>query len=112
MSGEASFSRFHFMRIFKTTYGKTPHQYLTWVRIERAKLLLKTDMSVSNVCFSVGFESVSTFTTLFKKLVGKTPAYFQQIQAERKRQIAEAPLRFVPGCFAEKSGWKNNSNIQ
>jgi AraC-like DNA-binding protein len=112
ISGEAAFSKFHFMRVFKVTYGKTPHQYLTWVRIQRAKQLLKTGMPVADVCFAVGFESVSTFTTLFKKVVFETPARYQQIHAERTRQMAEVPLKFIPNCFAEKNGWSNNSNIQ
>ena len=57
ISDEASFSKFHFIRLFKRIYGKTPHQYLTVVRIEKAKQLLQ-DKPISEVCFSVGFDSL------------------------------------------------------
>ena len=50
MADEATFSKFHFIRLFKTTYGKSPHQYLTSVRIENAKLLLQTDITVTETC--------------------------------------------------------------
>jgi AraC-like DNA-binding protein len=112
ISGEAFFSKFHFLRIFKSAYGKTPHQYLTGVRIAQAKLLLQTGQSVAEVCFAVGFDSVSTFTTLFKRLVRQTPALYQQTQAERQRQLKATPLKYIPNCFAEKNGWVNNRNFQ
>ena len=46
IADEAYFSKFHFIRLFKTIYNKTPHQYLTIVRIEKAKMLLKTAVPV------------------------------------------------------------------
>src|SRR5689334_15724931 len=67
IADEAFFSKFHFIRLFKTTYGKTPHQYLTAVRIDHARLLLQNNNSVSETCFAVGFESLTSFTGLFKK---------------------------------------------
>src|ERR1051326_1608859 len=77
IANEASFSKFHFIRLFKSIYGKTPHQYLTNVRIENAKILLAKQFSVTEVCFSVGFDSVTSFTALFKKIVGMIPSAFQ-----------------------------------
>ena len=105
IADEAFFSKFHFMRLFKTTYGKTPHQYLTWVRIENAKLLLQTSIPVADVCFSVGFDSVSSFTGLFKRTTTMTPSVYQQQQLKRKKEISDEPLKFIPNCFAEKKGW-------
>lgn len=59
ISDEAFFSKFHFIRLFKTIYGKTPHQYLTFVRIEKAQQILKQEgNSVSEACTSVGFDSL------------------------------------------------------
>lgn len=75
---EASFSKFHFIRLFKLIYGQTPYQYLTMVRIKNAKLLLKSGKNITNTCFSVGFDSTSSFTGLFKKLTGSTPSKFQK----------------------------------
>ena len=106
IADEAFFSKFHFIRLFHSIYGKTPHQYLSSVRIGQAKLLLATDMSAANVCYAVGFESVTSFTGLFKRVVGQTPAAYQQIQHRRQAEIASAPLKFIPNCFAEKKGWK------
>jgi AraC-like DNA-binding protein len=105
ISDEAYFSKFHFIRLFKKIYGKTPHQYLTFVRIEKAMLLLKTGKPVSEVCYSVGFESLSSFSGLFKRIVGVTPIAFLIRQQHINSQILKAPLKFVPGCFASQHGW-------
>ena len=109
---EALFSKFHFIRLFKSIYGKTPHQYLIHVRIENAKLLLQSRMSISDVCYAVGFTSISSFTGLFRKIVGQTPSSFQVQQHKWLAEIAEMPLKFIPNCFAEKKGWSKNSNFQ
>lgn len=105
IAGEAAFSKFHFIRLFKMAYGKTPHQYLTQVRIDRAKLLLQGESSISDVCFSVGFDGISSFTHLFKRITNLTPSAYQQQQHQRRQQMAEAPLKFIPGCFAQQKGW-------
>jgi AraC-like DNA-binding protein len=112
IAGEACFSKFHFIRLFKQTYGKTPHQYLISVRISRAKLFLESNQAISEVCFNVGFESISSFTGLFKKWVGQTPSDYQIAQLTRKIEINNHPLKFIPNCFAEQNGWKKNSNFQ
>ena len=105
IADEAYFSKFHFIRLFKNIYGKTPHQYLTAVRIEKALLLLQTNKAVSEVCFSVGFESVSSFGSLFKRIVGVTPSAFMEEQQQMKIQIVKTPLKFIPGCFIYQNGW-------
>ena len=105
ISNEAFFSKFHFIRLFKTIYNKTPHKYLTFVRIENAKELLKKNNSVAEVCYAVGFDSISSFTGLFKRMVGITPAIYQQQQAKRKADIARSPLKYIPNCYAENKGW-------
>ena len=112
IADEAYFSKFHFVRLFKKIYGKTPHQYLTFVRIENAKKLLQTDISVSHVCFAIGFDSISSFTALFKKMTGLTPSACQLQQKIRRSEIAKRPLYFVPNCFAQTHGWIKNSNFQ
>src|SRR5882757_2587370 len=94
IADEAFFSKFHFIRLFKMAYGKTPHQYLTAVRIENAKLLLQTGTSVTGVCFAAGFESVSSFVGLFKRTVHLTPSSYQQQQLLRKKEISKDPLKF------------------
>jgi len=112
IADEAYFSKFHFIRLFKSIYNKTPHQYLIQVRIEKAKLLLSSDIPVTEVCFAVGISSMSSFSGLFKKLVGISPSQYQSVQQQRKAAIAEQPLNFIPNCFAENKGWTKNSNFQ
>ncbi|HNP47883.1 MAG TPA: AraC family transcriptional regulator [Bacteroidia bacterium] len=112
IADEAFFSKFHFTRLFKTVYGITPHQYLTGVRVEHAKLLLQTDIAIADVCYQVGFESTASFTTLFKKSVGTTPAAFRDHYRIRQEEISRTPLNFIPNCFAESKGWTKISNFQ
>lgn len=112
ISDEALFSKFHFIRLFKSIYGKTPHQYLTKVRLEKAQELLQQNHSVTDVCFQVGFESLSSFTGLFKRIVRSTPSVYQRQFQERQQQIKEAPLHFIPNCWAENKGWTKNSNFK
>jgi len=71
-------SKFHLLRLFKKYYGQTPKQYLIDKRIEKSKEYLKNGMTVSQTCYSVGFESPSSFCTLFKSKIGLTPTEFQK----------------------------------
>lgn len=105
IANEALFSKFHFLRLFKKVYGKSPHQYLKTVRIEKAMHLLRAGSSVSETCHAVGFESLSSFSGLFKRIVGLSPSSYWQQQQEMKAMIHQKPLNYIPGCFAEKKGW-------
>lgn len=105
ISDEAYFSKFHFIRLFKKIYGKTPHQYLTFVRIGKAIQLLQANISVTEVCYAVGFETLSSFGSLFKRTVGRTPSAFQEEQQQIRQQILDSPLKFIPGCFAHQHRW-------
>jgi AraC-like DNA-binding protein len=71
-------SKFHLLRLFKKYYGQTPQQYLTDKRIEISKKNLQNGMTVTDTCFSVGFECPSSFSTLFKNKTGLTPIQFQK----------------------------------
>src|SRR5215203_866139 len=75
LADEACFSKFHFLRLFKKTYNKTPYQYLSERRIQKAKEKLRdSDTSLIEVCESVGFESKTSFSLKFKEYTGTTPA--------------------------------------
>ena len=108
IADEAYFSKFHFIRLFKKAYNQTPHHYLTSVRIQRAKELLRSACSVIDVCYAVGFESVSSFTALFKRTTGLTPSAFQLQQQLLRLEISRMPLKFIPGCFANPKNRKSN----
>ena len=112
IADEAYFSKFHFIRLFKTIYGKTPHQYLTKVRIENAKELLQKENSVTDTCFSVGFDSISSFSGLFRHYTKFSPSAYQQEYKKRQELIKKVPLQFIPNCFAEQKGWTRKSNFQ
>jgi AraC-like DNA-binding protein len=105
ISEEAHFSKFHFIRLFKKIYGSSPHQYLTTVRIEKARQLLRLNTSVTETCFSVGFHSISSFTALFKKYSGISPSHYLQQHQQYLFALKSKPLMFIPGCFASKKGW-------
>lgn len=112
IADEAFFSKFHFIRIFKKTYGKTPHQYLIYVRMERSKLFLKNEITVSEACYAVGFDSISSFTGLFKRMTGQTPSAYRQHWLNKKQELKTIPLKHIPNCFAEMNGWIKKSNFQ
>lgn len=71
-------SKFHLLRLFKRYYGQTPKQYLIDKRIEQAKALLAKGTGITDTCFEIGFDSPSSFSTLFKARVGLTPSEFQK----------------------------------
>ena len=108
----AYFSRYHFIRAFRRTFYETPHQYLTRKRIEKAKeLLALSDLSVTEICFTVGFESLGSFSMLFHRAVGWSPSvYRERVLAQR-----QAPYKFIPNCFVVMYGLQppaKSSNFQ
>jgi AraC-like DNA-binding protein len=78
MARAAGLSRAHFSREFRGAFGETPHAYLLTRRLERAAALLRTtDHSVAEICFSVGLQSVGSFTTSFKRTYGMSPTAYR-----------------------------------
>jgi transcriptional regulator GlxA family with amidase domain len=68
----------HLSRSFKAAYGESPYAYLMTRRIERAMALLRRDdLSVTEVCFTVGCSSLGTFSTRFTELVGMPPSTYR-----------------------------------
>ena len=66
--------------IFKEEVGYTPHEYITMLRINRAKELLKsTDFPMSEIALRVGYEYPTSFTAVFQKKVGVTPREFRKM---------------------------------
>ncbi|HKC90097.1 MAG: helix-turn-helix transcriptional regulator [Chloroflexi bacterium] len=91
---EAGYSRFHFVRAFRATYGQTPRDYLSGRRVERARELLRTaNLTVTEVCFLVGFSSLGSFSARFKEEVGVSPSRY------RDRAVRRGGAPPIPGCF-------------
>jgi len=78
LAGAAGLSRAHFSREFRRAFGESPHAYLLTRRLERAAALLRTtDRSVADICFSVGLQSVGSFTTSFTRIYGVSPTAYR-----------------------------------
>jgi AraC-like DNA-binding protein len=83
-------SEAHFIRTFKATFGETPHRYLQRRRVERAMFMLReTDLSVTEICFDVGFLSLGTFSRTFREIVGESPSAYR----------GDALVQDAPTCF-------------
>ena len=94
-------SEAHFIRVFKATFGETPHRYLQRRRVERAMFLLReTDRSVTEISLDVGFNSLGTFTRTFTEIVGDPPTTYRWRAND---------LRAVPACFSK--AWTRPSSF-
>jgi len=83
LAAEARLSPFHFIRSFKASVGVPPHQYLTQIRMERARVLLETtDLAITDVAFETGYQSPAHFARLFRRHYGMTPTAYRR---ERNR---------------------------
>ena len=70
-----------------------------------AKQLLKDNQSVTAVCFEVGFDSVPSFTNLFKRQVGCSPKAYATQHQQQLQASQTTPLQYVPNCFVENFNW-------
>jgi AraC-like DNA-binding protein len=93
LAGRAGLSKYHFVRCFAAAYGTTPTQYLSRRRIERAQDLLRSgNLTVTEVCHLVGYDSLGSFSSRFSELVGLSPSAYQQ-------RYADGGGPMIPGCF-------------
>jgi AraC-like DNA-binding protein len=87
----AGLSTFHFIRAFHSSVGETPHQYLRRRRLEHAQhLLATTTYPVTEICDRIGFQSLGSFSALFKKITGESPVEYR---AKRRKNV------YIPTCF-------------
>jgi len=78
LSHEAALSPYYLIRAFRHVYKQTPHQYLVGQRVARAKELLRnSDLSITEICVAVGYESLGSFSTLFRKVAGVSPSAYR-----------------------------------
>lgn len=80
MARLANISPYHFIRVFKAQTGKTPHEYLLEIKLENAReLLKKSSLTITEISSLCGFNSLSHFTTLFRRKTGVTPSYYRNV---------------------------------
>lgn len=85
----------HLSRLFRRAYGEPPYSYLMTRRVERAMTLLRRgELSVTEVCFAVGFSSLGTFSTRFAELVGIPPSEY--------RQRGDTAAAGIPPCMSRR----------
>jgi AraC-like DNA-binding protein len=95
LARDVAMSAGHLSRQFRRAYGESPYSYLMTRRIERAMaLLLRGDLSVTEVCFAVGCQSLGTFSTRFTELVGVSPSVY--------RKEAPRATAGIPPCVAKR----------
>ncbi len=99
LAAVAGLSRAHFSREFRRAFGASPHAYLRSRRLERAAALLRTtDRPVTEICFTVGLQSLGSFTTSFTRTYGMSPT------AYRRTFPPAAHLAVVPSCIVRAYG--------
>jgi AraC-like DNA-binding protein len=100
VAAHANLSPYHFLRVYKRAYGETPHEFLTRLRIERAKTLLgRGSHNVTEACFEVGFSSLGSFSTLFADRVGLSPSEYRRYSGSAISVPSTLRPLFVPSCF-------------
>lgn len=101
MANSAYMSPYHFLRVFKNTYGETPNEFLIRHRVEQAKKMLITEnFSVSEICEKVGYTSLGSFSSLFLKKTGMAPTLYRRNLWALSSEAYSFPSQAIPACYA------------
>jgi AraC-like DNA-binding protein len=101
----ACLSPYHYQRLFTRVFGETPHDFLTRRRIDRAReLLAQENDAITEICLEVGYQSLGSFSMLFRKQVGLSPSEFRRGLRKIFPALTFPPSRLVPGCFLVRYG--------
>jgi transcriptional regulator GlxA family with amidase domain len=107
----ALMSQAHFSRRFREAYAETPYSYLMTRRIERAKALLRRgDLSVTDVCFAVGWSSLGSFSARFTELVGESPSSYRARDHDELRIVS--PCQMMVLTRPRKSGGTESDEVR
>lgn len=88
ISRVAAISKYHLIRLFKELYKTTPYNYLVKTRLGKAKnMLVVSDDSISSICDKLGYNSITTFTNVFKRHTGHSPAVYRTLNRRTKKAI-------------------------
>lgn len=98
----AHLSPFHYHRLFTRAFGRTPHEFLTQLRVAEAKrLLVHENQSITEICFSIGYGSLGTFSARFHALAGKSPSEYRRAARRVHRSAQPWVVPFIPGCLID-----------
>jgi AraC-like DNA-binding protein len=94
-------SRYHFIRIFTRTFGETHYAFMIRLRIEKAKqLFVNGDASIGEVCEQVGYQSLGSFSSLFRRQVGISPMTYRRRLWNLSSESFRYPSQAIPSCYA------------
>jgi AraC-like DNA-binding protein len=97
---EACLSQFHFHRLFRAAFGETPHDFVTRLRMHRARnLLAQGEMTVTEICLEVGYSSLGSFSSRFQASVGHAPSEYQRKARRVFGYTRPWNIIVVPVCF-------------
>jgi len=100
MANNSYMSPYHFLRVFKDTYGETPNQFLIRLRVEQAKKMLITEnYSISEICEKVGYASLGSFSSLFLKQTGMAPTLYRRNLWALSTEAYRFPVQVIPACY-------------
>lgn len=89
-------SQAHFARSFKDAFGVPPHRYLLTRRIERAMALLRdTELSITEIAFQTGWNSLGTFGRTFRDVTGESPGGLRARERAARHQLERVPACYV-----------------
>lgn len=107
LADSAILSKFYFTRVFRAVTGTSPGRFLAAIRLFKAKnLLLETEMSVTDITYSVGYNSLGTFTSRFTRSVGASPGRYRAMSSASTHSISRhlRPAAPGPGRIGEVTG--------
>lgn len=94
-------SPYHFSRVFKKTFGETPNAFLIRLRIEKAKKMLVTEnTSIMEICESIGYQSLGSFSSRFHEQVGVSPSLYRRKLWRLSTEPFCYPPQAIPACYA------------
>jgi len=103
----AGLSKAHFSREFRRVFGESPHAYVLTRRLERAAALLRTtDRAVADICFSVGLQSVGSFTTSFSRTYEQSPTVYRATFPPANAHAV------IPACVVRAYGRPRHSTFR
>ncbi len=107
LAATAGLSPYLFVRSFGELFGKTPHQLLVDVRIEQAKRRLARGESVTETCMGLGLTSLGSFSAMFKRRTGESPAAWQRRARAWVPVVGGIPQLWIPSCYGRMYGPSN-----